>query len=212
MLDGMMDKQEQATDLYNNGGEAVRDWTATVPEATLEIWARRAAQLAQIPVEQEQGEWLDLVLVRLGREVYGFEARHVVDIRPVGFITLVPRVPEWVLGVTNVRGRVLSVIDLECFFGLPPGGGGFYGGQGLLVLVEAEHMELALQVDDVLAIERVPANQIQEPAGMIRGLPAAYVRGVSKGTGSADGEEVAIVLDLPALLADEGLVVDEQVI
>ncbi len=192
--------------------DAVRDWAASVPETTLQIWARRAVQLAHAPAGPEEGEWLDLVLVRLGREVYGFEARHVLDIRPVGFITLVPRVPEWVVGVTNVRGRVLSVLDLECFFNLPQGGGGFYGGLGLLVLVEAEQMELALQVDDVLAVERVPANQIKEPAGMIRGLPAAYVRGVIEAAITAGTEEMAIILDLPALLADEGLVVDEQVV
>lgn len=191
--------------------DAWRDWVASVPETTLQTWARRAVQLAQVPAGPEKGEWLDLVLVRLGREVYGFEARFVLDIRPVGFITLVPRVPEWVAGVTNVRGRVLSVLDLECFFNLPQGGGGFYGGLGLLVLVEAEQMELALQVDDVLAVERIPANQIKEPAGMIRGLPAAYVRGVIEAVTTAGIEEMAIILDLPALLADERLVVDEQV-
>ena len=208
----MVDRQEQITECHNKDKEAIRDWAATVPEATLQIWARRAAQLAQAPIEQEQGEWLDLVLVRLGREVYGFEARYVLDIRPVGFITLVPRVPEWVLGVTNVRGRVLSVLDLECFFDLPQGGGGFYGGMGLLVLVEAEQMELALQVDDVLGVERMPASQIQEPAGMIRGLPPDYVRGVILGGETADNEEMAIILDLPAMLADERLIVDERVV
>jgi purine-binding chemotaxis protein CheW len=208
----MVDGQEQVADRDNIGEKAAGGWAATVPVATLEIWARRAAQLAQVPVEQEQGEWLDLVFVRLGREVYGFEARYVVDIRPVGFVTFVPRVPAWVLGLTTVRGHVLSVLDLECFFDLPQGAGGFYGGRGFLVLVEAEQMEVALQVDDVLAVERAPANQIQEPAGMIRGLPPAYVRGVIKRVGEADKEEMTIVLDLPALLADERLIVDERVV
>jgi purine-binding chemotaxis protein CheW len=190
----------------------MQDWVANVPETTLQIWARRAVQLAQAPVEPEKGEWLDLVLVRLGHEVYGFDARDVLDIRPVGFITLVPRVPGWVVGVTNVRGRVLSVLDLESFFNLPQGVGAFYGGPGLLVLVESEQMELALQVDDVLAVERIPANQIKEAAGMIRGLPAAYVRGVIESATTAGGEEMAIILDLPALLTDEKLVVDERIV
>ena len=192
--------------------EAMKDWAATVPETTLQIWARRAAQLAQVPAEQEEGEWLDLVLVRLGREVYGVEARYVLDIRPVGFITLVPRVPDWVVGVTNVRGRVYSVLDLESFFSLPQGTDGFYGGLGLLLLVEAEQMELALQVDDVLAVERVPANQVEEPVGMLRGLPADYVHGVINGVRAAGEGALAIVLDLPAMLDDEKLVVNEQVI
>ena len=48
--------------------EAMRDWAETLPETTLQIWARRAAKLAHVPAEQEEGEWLDLVLIRLGRE------------------------------------------------------------------------------------------------------------------------------------------------
>jgi purine-binding chemotaxis protein CheW len=211
-MDGKVDGREQVTARHNMGEETLSDWATTVPETTRQIWARRAAQLAHVPVEQEEGAWLDLVLVRLGREVYGFEARHVLDIRPVGFVTLVPRVPEWVVGVTNVRGRLWSVMDLERFFDLPLGAGGFYGGLGLLVLVEAEQMELALQVDDVLAVERVPATQIQKPDGTIPGLHPAYVRGVIKDVRMAEKEEMAIVLDLPALLADEKLIVDERLV
>ena len=211
-MDGKVDEQTQVKDRHNMVEGTARDWAATVPETTLQIWARRAAQLAHAPVEQEQGEWLDLVFARLGREIYGFEARFVLDIRPVGFITLVPRVPEWVVGVTNVRGRVLSVLDLECFFNLPQGAGGFFGGLGLLVLVEAEQMELALQVDDVLTVERIAASEVKEPAGMIRGLPAAFVHGVMTGVKAAGENELAIVLDLPAILTDEKLIVNEQVV
>jgi purine-binding chemotaxis protein CheW len=207
----MVEEKGRAMECHNMAEEAMRDWAASVPETIQQIWARRAVQLAEVPAQQEEGEWLDIVLVRLGREVYGVEARYVLNIRPVRFITLVPRVPEWVVGVTNVRGRVVSVLDLECFFNLPQGTGGFYGGLGLLVLVEAEQMELALQVDDVLAVERVPANQIKEPVGMLRGLPADYVHGVIKGMKGAGNYEMAIVLDLPAMLADEKLIISEQV-
>jgi chemotaxis signal transduction protein len=73
-------------------------------------------------------------------------------------------------------------------------------------------MELALQVDEVLAVERVAAKEVKEPDGTIRGLPATYVRGVLETSETAGTGEMAIILDLPALLADEMLVVDEQAI
>lgn len=90
----------------------------TPPEVVYQIWARRAAQLAKVPVQEEEGEQIELVLVQLGREVYGFEAQHIYDIRPAEQITRVPRVPDWVAGVVNLRGRILSVLDLQRFFGL----------------------------------------------------------------------------------------------
>jgi chemotaxis signal transduction protein len=101
----------------------------TSPEVMQEIWARRAAKWAEVPVEEDEGDRVDLVLARLGREVYGLDAQYVSVIRPVEQITPVPRVPDWVAGVVNVRGRILSVIDLRCFFGLSRAPGPLAQGQ-----------------------------------------------------------------------------------
>ena len=60
------------------------------------------------------------MVIRLGREVYGLETDYVFDIRPLESITHVPRVPDWVAGVVNLRGRIISVLDLQRFLGLPP--------------------------------------------------------------------------------------------
>ena len=92
-----------------------------------QILDRRAAQLAQVPVEKDTGEQMALVLVRLGREICGLDARYVGRIRPVEHITHVPRVPDWVAGVTNLRGHVLSVIDLRTLFALPAAAGNGHG-------------------------------------------------------------------------------------
>jgi chemotaxis signal transduction protein len=83
-----------------------------------QIWARRAAVLAEVPLEEDGGEQVELVVMRLGEEFYALEARFVFDIRPFERITRVPRTPAWVAGVVNHRGRILSVIDLQRFFGL----------------------------------------------------------------------------------------------
>ncbi len=79
------------------------------------IWSRRAARLAEVPPEQEEGEQVILVVLRLGQELYAVEARQVFDMRPLEHLTPVPRVPEWVAGVVNLRGRILSVINLQRF-------------------------------------------------------------------------------------------------
>jgi len=89
-------------------------------ETIKRIWARRAEQLAEVPEVEAAGERLQIVPLRLGREVYGVDAQCITDIRPVAAseITRVPRVPPWVAGVANLRGRIYSVLDLGRYLGV----------------------------------------------------------------------------------------------
>lgn len=191
------------------------------PEVVQQIWARRAAQLAQVPIQEEEGEQIELVLAQLGHEIYGLDAQNVFDIKPAGQITRVPRVPKWVAGVVNLRGRILSVLDLRRFFGLPPAeGNGDNGPESseripYLVVVETPDMEIALLVEDVLAVETLPASQVQETADTIWGIHPEYVRGVAQRRGgetSTNRDGLLVVLDLPALLADERLIIHEEIV
>jgi purine-binding chemotaxis protein CheW len=204
------------------------------PELLHKIWARRAAQLAEVPPQEDESEHIQLVLFRLGREIYGVNAQHVFDIRPAELITHVPRVPDWVTGVVNLRGRVLSVVDLRRFFGLPcaesadarhPADGRHpdedNGSEPVeethhLMVVETPNMEVALLTDEVLTIEALPTSQIRDTAGTIRGLRPEYVRGVvTRENGDADAGKnsaMLVVLDLPALLGDERLIIHEEVV
>lgn len=188
------------------------------------IWKERAAQLAQTPTRQDQGEQIDLVLIKLGRELYALDAQHVLEIKLAEQITPVPRVPDWVSGVVNLRGRILSVLDLRRFFNLtdteqkqPQNKQGEERGNEApkLVIVEASDMEVALLTDSVLSVEKMPTAQIQESIDVIRGIGPEYVRGIAERRGkeiTSNLEKLVVLLDLPKLLADERLIIDEEVI
>ena len=191
------------------------------PEELQRIWAQRAADLAQVPVEEDTGEQIKLALIRLGREIYGIDAKYVYYVKPADLITYVPRVPEWVAGVVNLRGRILSVVDLRRFFGLSPAeispdDDSENEGVPSLVVVETPDMEIALLTDDVLTVESVSASQIQDTTGTVRGLRPEYVQGVARcKSGDRDGEGdgiMVVVLDPVALLADERLIVHEEIV
>jgi purine-binding chemotaxis protein CheW len=184
------------------------------------VWARRAAELARAPEGEDEGEHIELLMMRLGREAYGVEARYVYYVKVADLITCVPRVPDWVAGVVNLRGRILSVLDLRRLFNLPSAEAedeldaeetGPY-----LVVVEMATMEIALLVDDVLTVESVPVSQIQEVVGTVRGLHPEYVLGVvarnDADAGTGESGSIVVVLDLAALLADERLVVHEEIV
>jgi purine-binding chemotaxis protein CheW len=192
------------------------------PEVLEQIWTRRAARLAQTEIREDEGEQVEMVLLRLGREVYGLDATWVFDIRPAERITRVPRVPEWVMGVVNLRGRILSVLDLQRFLGLP-GRERHKDDPVKLYLIVVEtppapgkpSMELALLVDEVLAVTSLPLREIQDAAGAVLGIHPEYVRGVfvsHQYAGGDDSASLVVVLDLAALLSDKQLLVHEEIV
>jgi purine-binding chemotaxis protein CheW len=191
-------------------------------EMVQQIWDRRAAQLAQAPVEEQETEKIRLVLIRLGREIYGLEARYVFAIKPADLITRVPRVPDWVAGVVNLRGHIMSVVDLRSFFGLPRAERDAAGDTESsektphMLVVETADMEVVLLADEVLTVETWPISQVQDTFSTARKLHPEYVQGViTQGNKDSDTDEngsTLVILDLPALLADERLIVHEEVI
>lgn len=191
---------------------ALNDLEEASPELMEQVWARRAERLAQVPVKRDEGEQIQLVLLRLGREVYGLDVQYVFDIRPVEHITRVPRVPDWVAGVVNLRGRIFSVIDLQCFLGLAraedtePSSNG--EATNCLVVVETPEMELALLADEALPMETVTVDRIQDATSAIRGIGPEYMRGIAE---RQSGDLMAI-LDLPTLLAGKQLIVHEEIV
>jgi purine-binding chemotaxis protein CheW len=191
-------------------------------EALQQAWTHRAAQMAQTLQEQEQGEQLEVAVIQLGREQYGLEVQYIFDIRLEENITRVPRVPDWVAGVVNLRGQILSVVDLQRYLDLPAAEKTPEAGPRHLLLVQTPQMELALLVDEVLSIQNLPVSRIQEAASVVRGLPAEYVQGVyiENGNGgnkvasskSKENTSLLVILNLSALLADKRLIVQEEIV
>lgn len=191
-------------------------------EALEQAWTRRAAQLAQALEEQEQGDRLEVAVIQLGRERYGLEVQYIFDIRLEENITRVPRTPEWVAGVVNLRGQILSVVDLQRYLGLPATEKGPAAGPRHLLLVQTQQMELALLVDEVISILNLPASHIQEATSVVRGLPVEYVQGVyiedeahaNKTALLKSGENTSLlmILNLSALLADKQLIVQDEIV
>jgi purine-binding chemotaxis protein CheW len=180
------------------------------------IWAERAAQFAEAPSTEDEGERVDLLVVRLGREFYGLEAEYVFRIRPAVQIAPVPRVPSWVAGIANERGRILSVLDVQAFLGLPTAADEEAQGQPSLIIVETPEMELALLVDEVLELQTIQTSRVQRATDTTRSIPAEYVHGVVADLDDLylQGGESAtlVILDLRTLLADESLIVHEEIV
>lgn len=182
--------------------------TATLDRDQIErIWAQRATQMAQVVAEEEPGEQMAIALVRLGRELLGLEVNYVHDIRSKEALTLVPRVPEWVAGVTNLRGRILSVINLRAYLGLPSSS---QPEEGILMVVQAQGMEVIFLVDDIPGVEILPVRKDLAGDSLIHHLRAEYVQAVVERRNSPADQRHITVLNMEALLGDPRLVVHEE--
>lgn len=88
-----------------------------------QILRARAKALAQPPKDEPEADTLlDVLEFRLAEERYAVEIRHVSEVHPLKELTPLPGTPAFVLGVVNVRGRILPVVDLKKFFELPDEG------------------------------------------------------------------------------------------
>lgn len=176
-----------------------------------QIWLQRAVQMAQIESDGDVGEQSTVVLIRLGREMLGLEVDYVFDIRLIEAVTRVPRVPSWVLGVTNLRGRILSVIDLRVYLGLPAAAETPAAGEaaGFLVVVQSDAMEIIFRVDEVPGVETLPIRR-DLSENLLHHLRPEQIRTVVERSDETSANRHITVLDVNTILQDPHLLVHEE--
>lgn len=182
---------------------------AASPQERQAILRARAKTLAQeSKAGQGEAARVEVVEFLLAQERYGFESAFVREVWPLKDLTPVPCTPPFVLGLVNLRGQIISVIDLKKFFGLPEKGLSDVNRVIVLhsespALSRAEGMEFGVLADAILGAGSVAPEDLQAALPTLTGLRKEYLKGVTpQGT---------IILDAERLLADEGIVVHEEV-
>jgi len=176
-----------------------RAW-APDAEETKRVLKARAQALAREPAQAQAADALELVEFVLAHERYGVETSFVREIHPLTDLTPLPCTPAFVLGVVNLRGEIVSVIDIKKFFDLPEKG---LTDLNKVIVLQSETMRFGILADAVLGVRRVSVAEIQPSLPTLTGVREAYLRGVTAGR--------TVILDAEKVLADERIVVREQV-
>ena len=163
-----------------------------VTDEQLELSAAAEAALA-LDAAKSAAQGKRYVLLSIASAHYAVLEAFVTELERVPKITTVPHVPAWVRGVTNLRGDILSVIDMRTFLGLEAASP--HTARMLVVRLLDEEFSAGLLVDAVDRIVSVPPDEIRPPESVLDGSLAPYVSGVC-----AIGERLAAVLDLDELL------------
>ncbi len=133
-----------------------------------------------------------LVTFFLTGEEYGVDVRLVQEIIRVSEVTQVPRAPEFIKGVINLRGRIIPVIDLKKKLGL---GEVSIERQARVVVIRLRDRLIGLLVDGASQVLKVPVSTIEAAPEEVVEIDANYIRGVAKLQA-----RLIILVDLPKIL------------
>ncbi len=154
----------------------------------------------QVPVPEEridedsmEGMFLTF---ELAAEGYGLEIRHVTEIIGIQKVTNVPDMPDHVIGVLNLRGKVIPIIDVRLRFHLPSRD---YDERTCIIVVNVNGNSVGLIVDKVNEVVHIAPSEI-EPSPATGKRRSHYIQGMGK-----LHEQVKILLDIDQLIEDEDL-------
>lgn len=140
-------------------------------------------------------EQRQLVVFSVADEIYGVDIHQVKEIIRVPEITRVPRTPEFVEGVLNLRGSVIPVLDLRKRFGFPPGEA---NNDQRIVVLEMEDQTVGTIVDSVSEVLQIDAADIDSPSPYVVSVDSQYIAGIAKLK-----EKLIILLDVNRVLSTE---------
>src|ERR1043166_7198583 len=135
---------------------------------------------------------LHIVGFRIGRETFGVPLSLVHEIVRVPDITAVPDAPDCVEGVINLRGKIVSIVDLRKRFGereIKP------NKKNRILVAEVENKMVGLVVDAASEVLKLPQSDIEAPPNVFEEGELNYVTGVGKLSG-----RLIILIDLTKIL------------
>jgi purine-binding chemotaxis protein CheW len=128
----------------------------------------------------------------LGRELFALDIGSVREVLELVNITRVPRTPDYIRGVINLRGRAVPVVDLKLKFGM---GATERTVNTCIIIVEVsldgEDVVLGALADSVQEVYDMESSQIEPPPRMGTPIKAEFIRGMGKG-----GEQFIIILEI----------------
>src|SRR5688572_13339496 len=178
---------------------AIEAAAAPPPTILKKILKERAIALAREMKMENAGSAIDVLEFDLAYERYSFELAYIREVCPLVELTPLPGTPDFVLGIVNVRGRVVSVIDIRKFFDLPDKG---LSDLNKVVILSCDTREFGVLTDRIIRTRSLLTATLQESLPTLSDDRSQYLKGMT-------GERL-IVLDAGKILCDEKLVVNTQ--
>ncbi len=153
------------------------------------------SQVAEVQKDNVNDEVLQWVTFQLEDETYGINVMQVREVLRYTEIAPVPGAPEYVLGIINLRGNVVTVIDTRSRFGLVQAEA---TDNSRVIVIEAESQVVGIMVDSVAEVVYLRTSEIDTTPSVGTDESAKFIQGVSN-----RNSNLLILVDLNKLLSDE---------
>ena len=145
--------------------------------------------------EEQPDELLRWVTFRLADEGYGINVMQVQEVLRITDVAPVPGAPHFVLGIINLRGNVVTVLDMRKLLGLMPGE---VTEQSRIMVIESGKVTVGLLVDSVAEVVNINASQIDPAPSVGNDDSSRYIQGVF-----SREDQILILIDLNKLISEE---------
>lgn len=153
-------------------------------------------------MEKEINENIDqatkqIIVFKMAGEEYALDIQHIKEVVPTPMISKVPLTPDYILGVSNIRGNIIAIVDLEIKFQLAiaseePKNGGY------ALVVEMEETHMAFLVQEIPNTFSVPVSSIDQSPAILHEATGeqSYIEGIIK-----LDERLIILVDIQSIVA-----------
>ncbi len=137
------------------------------------------------------------VTFKIKSEEYGVDIQNVQEITDIESITQIPNAPEYVMGIVNIRGVIIPIIDLKRRLS-------FYNedseNKGRIIVINIKGKQVGFMIDDASRVLTLDDEDIDLPPIMTEAQKESYVTGIAKVEGM-----LILILDLAGMFSDDEL-------
>ncbi len=169
--------------------------------AMTQLLRERAEQLGRQMSQDDTTDQADVVIFQLGMEYFALETKYIVEIRNYSDVTPVPCTPDFVLGITNIRGQIFSVLDIRKSLNTDDQP---IDDQTAILLLSHKGLDVCLLVDRLLQKDTILRRDIKSVAA------SAAVAASISGIFFLDKLTVSVI-NWDSFMAQNNLVVNEEV-
>jgi purine-binding chemotaxis protein CheW len=168
------------------------------PQRVQAILQERARAAARVPAPTPlAGALLEVLRFTLAGEQYALETTCIREVLRPRAIAPLPGTPDFLAGITNLRGQIVAIFDLRRFFNLPTPAGAELA---RVIVLGQERIEFGMLADAVHDVVLLRIDEVKEPPGSVTGIAREYLRGVTA--------DALSMLDGAILLKDPRLYID----
>jgi len=151
--------------------------------------------MKQSQQQDQKDQEIQWVTFRLDKEVYGIEVMQVQEVLRVTEITPVPGAPDYILGIINLRGNVVTVLDTRKRFGLPPKE---IEDPSRIVIIETADQVVGMLVDSVAEVVYLRYSEIESSPNVGNEESSRFIQGVH-----SRNDSLLILVDVNKLLTED---------